>query len=114
MLGQLINRSGSPPARLSGERGTLRNFQCRLRVDGANQHAIAVYSPKPYFGPLILFLASEPFVDISPDPRLAWKAYVPHGLEMQVISGPHQSLLTEPNAVVVAEKLQGVFAQAGE
>jgi thioesterase domain-containing protein len=97
----------SAPIRVGrgGQAGSWREIFRRLRVDRANQHAVAVYEPRSYAGRITLFLAGEAFVDVSPDPRRAWEAHAGGGLDVHVVDGPHQALLTEPNAGVVAGKL---------
>jgi amino acid adenylation domain-containing protein len=46
--------------------------QFREQVTNANYRAIKRYRPRPYAGPILIFLASKRVVESQEDPRLSW------------------------------------------
>jgi thioesterase domain-containing protein len=76
------------------------------KVDCANDRAMQRYVPQAYPGRATLFLASEPLVRYSPDPRLGWSELAAGGLEVHVVPGTHHTMLRQPHVRVLSEKLR--------
>jgi amino acid adenylation domain-containing protein len=74
------------------------------------------YAPKPYGGYMVLFFAEECHMGLFTDSRKKWRRLATGRLELQVVPGRHQLMLTEPHAAVLAERLRDCLdrAQASE
>ena len=71
------------------------------------------YAPATlYNGEVTLFRATsgegtdEPYIDVYSDPLLGWGQRVTRGVRVYDIPGGHSSMLQEPNAQVLAKKMQ--------
>jgi amino acid adenylation domain-containing protein len=75
--------------------------------------AEARYRPPVYPGPLTLLRPDEePVSERSGGPELGWRGFAEGGVEVQEVPGNHESLLQQPNAVVVARKLKELTLKA--
>lgn len=82
------------------------------KVDCVNDRAMQRYVPQAYPGRATLFLASEPLIRYSPDPRLGWLKLAAGGLEVRVVPGTHHTMLRQPHVWVLAEKLRTCIHRA--
>lgn len=85
---------------------TIRN------VYRACYQAAAAYKPKPYPGPVVLFYAEEKTFGSHADPREEWAEIIQGGLEAHEISGHHGNIIMDPQAEMLAAKLQECLAAA--
>jgi thioesterase domain-containing protein len=83
------------------------------------------YVPGLYNGELVLFRATqvvldlqetgiddEPYIHVYSDPVLGWEARSTHSVQVYDMPGGHSSMLQEPNAVVIAERMQKYIDRA--
>ncbi|WP_395844890.1 amino acid adenylation domain-containing protein [Archangium violaceum] len=63
------------------------------------------YEPRPYAGSAVLFKASTQPEGVAPDGRLGWSAWITGALEVQEVPGAHHTMLNEPHAAPLAERL---------
>lgn len=101
-------------------------FVQNIPVRVAMQFSQNEYAPQdPYKGKVALFRATEkssvfdgtdiddtPYIEKYSDPLLGWEKRVTEGVDVYDIPGGHSSMLQEPNAVVIAEKMQAYIDTA--
>jgi amino acid adenylation domain-containing protein len=80
-----------PPAKLSAEEGFLL--------------AIRRYVPRPYQGDATLFRAGDG--SDYPEPKLGWEGLIGGHLDIQQVSGDHDTILQEPHIGMLARLLEG-------
>ncbi len=90
MVRRALKNDGVVPTRF-------RNFHIIDTYD----RAVMAYKPKPYKGQLTVFKAETSW---GPN-EMGWSALAQGGLDVQMIPGDHYSLIKEPNAAVLAERL---------
>jgi thioesterase domain-containing protein/acyl carrier protein len=71
----------------------------------SHKEAYFSYEPAPYRGRVIIFRASKQPLGIYPDPTLGWGRLIDGETETFEIPAYHQTILEEPQARIVAEKL---------
>jgi amino acid adenylation domain-containing protein len=84
------------PARLSAEEGFLL--------------AIRRYIPRPYHGNATLFRAGDG--SHYPESKLGWEGLIEGDLDVQQVSGDHDTILQEPHIGMLARLLEGCLEQA--
>ncbi|BAQ61814.1 3-oxoacyl-[acyl-carrier-protein] synthase [Geminocystis sp. NIES-3708] len=80
----------------------------RFRMWKANIKALGNYKPQLYDGKIIYFSATEKMIEgnyFNPTQPNSWKSLVCGGFEMHQIEGNHLSILFDPNAEKLAEKI---------
>jgi amino acid adenylation domain-containing protein len=77
-----------------------------LNVLEANLQATKKYSPQSYSGQATLFWCEYQSLYIDRHPDLGWGQHITGGVNTIYIPGEHLSLMTEPHASILAEKLQ--------
>jgi thioesterase domain-containing protein len=71
------------------------------------------YRPPVYPGPLTLLRPSEDSVsDQHGGPEFGWQGFAEGGVEVHEIPGSHETILSQPHATVVAEKLTALASNA--
>jgi amino acid adenylation domain-containing protein len=75
------------------------------RVIQANHIAASKFVPKPYGGDVLIFRASERYLNPYDDYYLGWESIVRGGIECFEIEGDHMSILDQPTVGLLAEKL---------
>ncbi len=84
----------------------------------ANNQAADRYVPQPYPGRAILFRPTEISDGTSEgseeidDPLNGWGELVRGGLEVHVVPGDHNTILSKRNALVLGEKLRACLLEA--
>lgn len=73
--------------------------------------ALRTYTPTPLNGNAILFRAQNELLRL-PDPSLGWKELINGQLEIQLVSGDHDTILQEPHIGRLARLLDGFLKQA--
>jgi thioesterase domain-containing protein/acyl carrier protein len=81
------------------------------RVYSANLEALRFYKPRPYPGRVTLFNAEEVDPGILPDPLYAWPGLATE-IEVHLVPGNHDTMLSEPNVAVLAERFSKALRQA--
>jgi thioesterase domain-containing protein/acyl carrier protein len=82
------------------------------RVLDANVRAIRGYEPERYPGRAVLFMTLGEPVRAFHDHRLVWSGLAQGGLELHTIPGNHDTVLDEPDVIVLAEKLRACIRRA--
>ena len=72
----------------------------------AHHRALTNYKPKPYPGPVTLLRAGTMPLFSPPDNDLGWSRLASGRLEIKVIPGAHDNILTEPRVSELAEQLR--------
>ncbi|MFY0566439.1 amino acid adenylation domain-containing protein [Archangium lansingense] len=67
------------------------------------------YTARPYEGSAVLFKASTQPEGVAPDGRLGWSAFITGTLDVQEVPGTHHTMLNEPHAASLAERLTQVL-----
>jgi thioesterase domain-containing protein len=67
--------------------------------------ALESYIPGPYNGTVHLFRARKQPLRIT-DPSLGWNVVAPGRVHITVIPGTHESMVTDPNVQILADKIQ--------
>lgn len=109
----------------------LRNWRRRVRIrllpwhdnpslldaEEAFMVALRAYRAQPYDGSAILF-CTDTELRLHPDMYEGWSQYVRGGVEVQFISGDHETLLAEPQvgqlASILADRLDEAYAACTE
>jgi thioesterase domain-containing protein len=78
-----------------------------------NLRALKSYRPRPYPGKVTLFNAEKIDKGVIPDPLCAWVGLADE-IETHTVPGDHDSMLTEPNVAVLAQKLDAALRRAQE
>ena len=78
-------------------------------ISKAQDEAVRKYEPKPYKGNVIIFRASKQPRGIVPDPTLGWGEFIEGDIDLFEIPAYHQTIMSEPQANVMAEKLRIVL-----
>ena len=86
----------------------------RGRVYSANIKAARAYQIRPYPGRITYFYATQRHPDsyATPDTRLAWSELAEEGCELHLVPGHHNSMVRDPSAKVLAQKLALCLARA--
>jgi amino acid adenylation domain-containing protein len=63
------------------------------------------YVPRPYSGPVVLFRASKQLSGLMTDYTLGWKDVLNGKFEICEVPGHQETMLTDPNVSVLAEKM---------
>lgn len=71
-----------------------------------NKDAFTRYNPKTYEGRVVIFRSSIQPREIIPDPTLGWGELIEGDLELFEIPAYHQTILSEPQVNILAEKLK--------
>jgi amino acid adenylation domain-containing protein len=86
---------------------SLRNLKTRI-------HAARNYSPTPYAGKITLFRCSNVIpryqAFLEADPTWGWQNMSSLPVDLHIVSGSHESMVTEPDVEVLAEKLRACIA----
>lgn len=75
------------------------------RVIQANHIAASKFAPKPYGGDVLIFRASERYLNPYDDYHLGWQSIVGGNIECFEFEGDHMSMLEQPTVGLLAEKL---------
>lgn len=67
--------------------------------------ALESYVPGPYNGTVHLFRARKQPLRVT-DPSLGWNVVAPGRVSIAVIPGTHESMVTDPNVQILADKIQ--------
>ncbi len=78
----------------------------KLEVMKANFKALLHYHPGSYPGRVTLFRSDEPVMRLSELTEWGWERVAARGVDVHDIPGDHLSIVTEPHARVLAEKLK--------
>jgi oxalate---CoA ligase len=81
-------------------------------VRQAGHQANKAYQPKPYSGKITLLRAKEQPKGIQEDRTNGWSAYALGGLDVHEVPGHHGSIMREPRARVLIEKLTACLNEA--
>jgi thioesterase domain-containing protein len=87
----------------------------RVLADGfrISVEAVQQYRPRPYPGRVTLFRAQE-HRDNGRGLTQGWDALVRGGVDVQWVSGTHQSLVRRPHVAEVAERLRAILDGTSE
>jgi non-ribosomal peptide synthetase component F/thioesterase domain-containing protein len=69
------------------------------------------YEPKPYDGPVVLFLSADEIWGPYDDPNFGWAKVARGDFEVHVMPGDHSDMFLEPGAGLLAEKLESCFSR---
>ena len=75
----------------------------RLAIE--HEKAIVHYVPRPYSGPVVLFRAGRQLSGLMTDFTLGWKDVLTGNLDIFEVPGHQETMLSEPNVRLLAEKL---------
>ncbi len=84
----------------------------RVRQD--NGQAMIDYFPQRYPGRVTLFYATGEPVRQFQDRRLMWSTLADEGMEVHLITGEHETVLDEPNVLILARELRECIRRAAE
>lgn len=103
-LNDALERGGTVPFELRDLWLTL-NFQQR-----SSEYVMSTYQ-----GPTVLFRAEkiDPYFAYVGE-RLGWEKWLPHGLELVVVPGDHDSLVLEPNVQELGSRLDALLAKESQ
>jgi thioesterase domain-containing protein len=87
---------------------SLAEAQRLIKLFRSHSRAGDKYIPQPYQGKVTLFLASE---EQFHDPTLGW-GKLADGVEIHLVSGNHQSIVSKPHVEILAEQLRVCLAQS--
>ncbi len=71
------------------------------------------YNPQPYPGKVDLFLAEGGIAAESLESIAGWQQLATHGVNVHWIPGDHHTMVTKPNVLILAEKLQASLVELG-
>jgi amino acid adenylation domain-containing protein len=74
--------------------------------------ALATYEPRPYDGPMTLIRARTLRLTAWSPPDLGWRRFAKGGLDIRMVPGAHDNILTEPRVKAVAQQLRKCLAAA--
>ena len=90
-----------------------------VRVYRSHHEATWRYKPRPYPGPITVFrarvaslLAASQGVHVEREPDLGWGGLSPRPIEVHEVPGDHESLVSEPHVVTLAERLRQCLLEA--
>jgi thioesterase domain-containing protein/acyl carrier protein len=90
-----------------------------IQVYRAHHEAILRYKERPYPGPITVFRAKEARrvavsqgVHVEREPDLGWGGLSPRPIEVHEVPGDHDSLVSEPHVVTLAERLRQCLLDA--
>ena len=86
--------------------------QALRNVKQCNFLARSLCKPKPYAGRVTVFRAVDKLLTVLVDPRISWKHLALGGVDIHEVPGDHLTLVDEPNAQVLAEKLKRCICKA--
>jgi amino acid adenylation domain-containing protein len=89
----------------------LGNRRKALNVEEAFLVAVRDYSPKPYAGTATLF-RSQDELDIFTDKSLGWSPLIQGGLSIRLVSGDHDTILSEPHIGVLAREISSSLKES--
>jgi thioesterase domain-containing protein len=78
----------------------------------AARRAYRAYEPRPYPGRITLFRAMTRDPGCPADPAPDWQCRAGEGVQVIDVPGGHMSILVEPNAAVLAERLREALLRA--
>jgi amino acid adenylation domain-containing protein len=81
------------------------------KVEAACYNALVNYKLKPYSGDVILIRAKEGYFNNTFGYDLGWKYYVNGNLQVEVVSGDHNSIFWEPNVTDLAKTIETLLAK---
>jgi len=81
------------------------------RVIQANHFAASKFAPKPYGGNVLIFRASERYLNPYDDHFLGWESVARGRIECFEFEGDHMSILDQPTVGLLAEKLDAKLLQ---
>jgi thioesterase domain-containing protein/acyl carrier protein len=84
------------------------------QVRRALHEASDAYVPKPYFGKITFFRASQKSIRNSDDPRSDWGELAAGELEIRDVQGDHNNLLVQPQVSILAQQLKAGLEKAQE
>jgi amino acid adenylation domain-containing protein len=93
-----------------GERFGRRIQPSRLTAEEAFLLALRRYTPEPYQGNATLFRAGDG--SNYPDPKLGWEGLIEGHLDIQQVSGDHDTILLEPHIGMLANLLEDCLERA--
>jgi amino acid adenylation domain-containing protein len=94
---------------------TLTEARRHLRVLQNNMRALMKYAPRPYPGRVTLFKASEGTNEHPFDPEdlgLGWEELAMGGVDIRMISGTHENMVSAPHVSDLAEQLGRCIGRA--
>jgi amino acid adenylation domain-containing protein len=92
------------------ERLGLEVQPAKLSAEEAFLLAIRRYSPKPYPGSATLFRSGDGSDD--PEPKMGWERLIEGHLDIQQVSGDHDTILQEPHIRMLARLLEDCLEAA--
>jgi amino acid adenylation domain-containing protein len=107
---------------LSRKNGAILGIPPELDVEQAQRllqvfkgHVMASndYNPQPYPGKVDLFLAEGGIAAESLESIGGWQQLATHGVNIHWIPGEHHTMVTKPNVLILAEKLQASLVELG-
>jgi amino acid adenylation domain-containing protein len=107
---------------LARKNGAILGIPPELDVEQAQRllqvfkgHILAAndYNPQPYPGKVDLFLAEGGIASESLESIAGWQQLATHGVNIHWIPGDHHTMVTKPNVLILAEKLQASLAELG-
>ncbi len=75
----------------------------------ANLEARRKYAPRRLDAPLVLFKATEALIDAPENETLGWDRFAGAGLDVHVVPGNHNTMLSAPNVETLVEQLSRYF-----
>jgi thioesterase domain-containing protein/acyl carrier protein len=84
------------------------------QVRRALHQASDAYVPKPYFGKITFFRASQKSIRNSDDPKSGWGELACGELDIHDVRGDHNNLLVEPQVSILAQELKAGLEKARE
>lgn len=88
-----------------------RRLEQLERVYTANMEALKQYRPRFYPGKVTLFNAAVQDAGVIRDPLCGWPGLAAE-IEVHTVPGDHDSMLSEPNVAILAEKFQASLNEA--
>lgn len=80
-------------------------------IYSTNVRAVHAYVPQAYSGDITLFRARAEMADGQEETAAVWKALTTGNVSVHLVDGDHYSIIKEPDAQVLAEKLQGALRE---
>jgi thioesterase domain-containing protein len=72
----------------------------------ASRVAVAMYTPAPYPGKVVLFKVRQRPEYVTWDPTAGWENYIQGKFEIREVGGNHTNLLKEPHVLELAQQLR--------
>ena len=80
--------------------------QAIRKVERANTEALREYTPRLYPGRIVLFRAARLAAQHHGDPCLGWEGVAAGGIEVREIPGERPTIMEEPSARLLADRLR--------